>query len=277
MTDADAVKQKITWVFDTVATGYDHPALRFFPFCADTMINYLRPRPGSRVLDVATGTGAVAVAAGQVIGPQGRVQAIDLSEQMLARAQQNVTKMALKNVDFHVMDAEQLEFRHDYFDYVLCSFGLFFLPDMQAAVNSWMRVLKPEGKILFSIFQPQALEPMAEMFRSRIGAYGVNIESTAWKRLTESSQCQELLAQAGAEDIEVVQKQLGHHLNDAQDWWAVLWNSGFRGFLEQLGEQDRQRFQQEHLDEVAALAGDKGIWMDVGVHLASARKPGRNS
>ncbi len=133
--DAAAHKQAVTAIFDAVAAGYDSPALRFFPFSADRVLSRLRLRPGSKVLDAATGTGALAVALGQAVGPQGRVMGIDLSVAMLNRAEQNIKKMALDNVDLFEMDAEAPEFRSDYFDAVTCGFGLFFLPDMVAALK----------------------------------------------------------------------------------------------------------------------------------------------
>jgi len=51
------IKQHITSVFDTVASGYDNPSTRFFYFCADKMLDILEPKQNTRLLDIATGTG----------------------------------------------------------------------------------------------------------------------------------------------------------------------------------------------------------------------------
>ena len=91
-------KQRTTAVFDLVATGYDHPALRLFPFCADRLVDAIRPRPGQKILDIGTGTGAVATALAQSVLPSGRVQAIDLAENMIEQAVTNVGKRGLTNV-----------------------------------------------------------------------------------------------------------------------------------------------------------------------------------
>lgn len=132
----DVQKQTVAAVFNRVCQDYDHPALRFFPFTADRMVAHLQPRRGWKVLDVATGTGALA----QAVGEGGRVMAIDLAQGMLARAEQHVRKMALSNVDLLQMAAEEPEFRSQYFHAVTCSFGLFFLPDMARALAQWSRV-----------------------------------------------------------------------------------------------------------------------------------------
>ncbi len=267
------IKQKVTEVFDLVADGYDHPSLRFFPSCADALIHFIRPQPGSKILDVATGTGVAAVAAARTIGSSGRVQAIDLAEDMIEKAIMNVEKMALNNVDFHVMDAEQVEFKSNYFDAVMCSFGIFFLPDMQAALTNWLRVLKPGGQVAFTIFGETALRPMAEIFRAQMEQYGVEFDKTAWEKLNQKQHCEQLLDKAGATDIRVLEKQMGYHLDNADDWWAVIWNSGFRAYIEQLSPEQLAEFRIQHLQEVSKLATDKGLWMDVNVLFASGQKP----
>jgi len=119
--------QRIRTVFNTVAQGYDSPALRFFAFAADRLVDRVRIAPGEKVLDVAAGTGMVTVAAAQRAGPSGRVHAIDVAESMLERAEQNLRKMSPGNVDIHIMDAGHLEFRSNYFHVVCCGFGLFFM------------------------------------------------------------------------------------------------------------------------------------------------------
>jgi ubiquinone/menaquinone biosynthesis C-methylase UbiE len=71
--DAEQQKLEVRKLFDALAAGYDNPSTRFFPFCADRLVDLVDPRPGTRVLDVATGTGAVAVPLPQAVGPQGGV------------------------------------------------------------------------------------------------------------------------------------------------------------------------------------------------------------
>ena len=126
-------KQAITKVFDLVATKYDNSSLRFFPSCADKLVKIANITPNQKILDIATGTGMVALAAAQHLQDRGHVQAIDISENMIRQAQVNFKKAGIDNVDFHVMDAENLEFETNYFDIITCSYGLFFMPEMSAA------------------------------------------------------------------------------------------------------------------------------------------------
>lgn len=135
-------KTAVTQVFNLVSKLYDNPSLRFFPLCADKMVDYAKIKHGQKVLDVATGTGMVAIAAAQAIGNEGRVQAIDLSEGMIDTAQKNMSRTGLSNIDFHIMDGENLEFKNNYFDVITCSYGLFFMPDMPAALKMLVKSIK---------------------------------------------------------------------------------------------------------------------------------------
>jgi ubiquinone/menaquinone biosynthesis C-methylase UbiE len=279
MNDASQQKAGITSLFDELAAGYDAPALRFFPFCADRLVAYVQPAPGQKVLDVATGTGAVAVAMAQAVGPEGRVHAIDLSEAMMTRAEANVRKMALGNVDFHVMDAERLDFKNDYFHAAVCSFGLFFLPDMNAALRDWVRVTRPAGRVLFTSFGSQAFQPLMDRFAEQVVAFGGQLPSAqqgvrfATERLKSPEHCATLLREAGLEAVEVDKLQLGYHLASADDWWEVVWNSGFRALLNSIPPERREAFKAAHLQAVAELATEQGIWLDVEVRVARGRKP----
>ncbi|HEY5682550.1 MAG TPA: class I SAM-dependent methyltransferase [Sulfuricaulis sp.] len=268
---------RVISVFNLVADGYDDAALRFFPFCADRLVGRLNPAPGSKFLDVATGTGVVALAAAQAVGQQGRVMAIDLAETMLDRLQEKVAKFGVRNIDLHVMDAGSLDFRRDYFDYVACSFGIFLLPDMAAGLREWVRVLKPGGRVLFTAFGKRAFQPMMERLLTRLEHHGFmsaeEKSAMASIRLAEPERCRELLFQAGLKEIEVTTEQVGYHLKDESQWRDVLWNSGMRGRLENIPTAERADFMAQHLAEVHPLMTEKGLWLDVETHFAAGTKP----
>lgn len=268
---------QIARLFDLLADGYDRAALRFFPFAADRVAQRLVPRPGEKILDVATGTGAVAVALGQRLGGGGRVMAVDISERMLDRAYANVRRMALHNVDLHPMDAAALEFRSGYFDAVTCSFGLFFLQDMVEALREWRRVLKPGGRLLLTSFGEQAFQPLVAWFCATLrdcGGPAVDPADFAWQRLASAETCAQLLAEAGFEQIECASEQLGYHLQQPQEWWDIVWNSGFRGYLAGLDDAALERFRERHLERVGAGFTDGTLWLEVPVLFVNARVAG---
>lgn len=260
-------------VFNQVANGYDREALRFFPYTADRLIARLKPARGVKILDIATGTGVVALAAAQAVGTAGRVVGIDFAEGMLAQAEKKIRQFGVDNVDLHTMDAMQLDFRSAYFDSVVCSYGLFFLPDMLAALREWRRVLKPTGSLMFTSFGVAAFRPMIDLFMTRFDSYCPDARPVAAAKLNTPQQCRDLLVAAGFADVEVVSEPLGYHLKGAADWWEVVYNSGLRGMLDQLPADTRLTFQREHREEVGRLVAERGLWLNVETLFSFGRKP----
>ena len=260
-------------VFNLIAAGYDREALRFFPYAADRLIARLKPAHGIKILDIATGTGVVALAAAQAVGAAGRVVGIDLAEGMLEQAEKKLRQFGIDNIDLHSMDAMRLDFRSAYFDSAVCSYGLFFLPDMPAAVREWMRVLKPAGSLMFTSFGAEAFRPMIDLFMARFNCYCPGAKPAAAGRLNTPEQCRDLLTAAGYTDVEVASEPLGYHLKDAADWWEVVYNSGLRGMLDQLPQEYRLAFQREHREEVERLVSARGLWLNVETLFSFGRKP----
>ena len=269
--------ERTAGLFDRIAAGYDGAALRYSPFCADRMVIRLNPVPGSKILDVATGTGAVALAAAQAIGEGGRVIAIDMAGSMLDRLQEKIHKFGIRNIDLHVMDGAALEFRRDYFDYVVCSYGISFLSDMFTGIKEWARVTKPGGRIMFSVFGSQAFQPMMKLLVERLRNYEValldNDAPGFAMRLAGPERCRDLLQNAGLEDVTVTTEQCGYHLMDEVQWWDIVWNSAMREWIEKIPRQRIESFMKEHLDDVRSLGKNDGLWLDVQTHLASGKKP----
>ena len=271
--DAEQQVKNTINIFEQVAHGYDNPSMRFFPFCGDRIALHLQLKRGEKVLDIAAGTGAATIAAAQMILPDGRVQAIDLSQKMLDKAYENLKRAGLNNADFYVMDASVLDFKSQYFDAVICAFGLFFLPDMAAALKEWLRVLKPNGRLMYTSFTLKAFQPLADILREDLESFGIKWPEAKWQLLSTEEENRELLEQAGFTDLQFLQEQMGYHLKDVEDWWEVVMNSGFRGMINQIPAHKLEDLKKQHLDKVIQLYGDQGLWMDVETLFSNARRP----
>lgn len=102
-----ARKSRLRATFDHACSGYDRSPLRFFREGAVRLASFAGVEPGHRVLDVATGTGWVALAAAAMAGPRGTVVGIDLSPGMIARAREKARRRGLSNVAFRLGDVER--------------------------------------------------------------------------------------------------------------------------------------------------------------------------
>lgn len=266
-------KEFIRQTFNTVAPGYDRPALRFFPESAAHLVAQLQLAGDEHVLDVATGTGAVALSLAHCL-PEGQVTGIDMSDGMLRQATNKAAERGLGNAVFQAMDMTDLDFPPDRFHCATAAFALFFVADMEACLRGIVHRLKPGGQVVACGFSEASFAPNVDLFLARIERYGVEIPPLSWKRLSDEGLNHALLSAAGLADIRVVRRDLSYPLPDAEGWWDVLWYAGFRGLLSQLSEADLARFRTEHLAEIAALDRGQGIPLHVEVLYAQGRKPG---
>lgn len=136
--DTIKAKQQQTWS----SGDYGKIAWVTVPL-ADVLCDAVDLRPGATVLDVATGTGHVALAAARrfctAIG-------VDYVPTLLEVAQRRASAEAL-SVDFREGDAENLPFPDDSYDFVLSLVGVMFTPDQERAASELTRVCKPGGVI----------------------------------------------------------------------------------------------------------------------------------
>ena len=118
---------------------------------AGQLVKFAGVTSGQKVLDVACGTGVVAVTAAR----QGaRVTALDLTPELLARARENGETAAVA-VEWHEGDVEALPFADASFDAVLSQYGHIFAPRPAVAIGEMLRVLRPGGTIAFSTWPPE--------------------------------------------------------------------------------------------------------------------------
>ena len=116
------------------------------------LVEYARPAPGMRVLDLASGTGEPAISLAPLVAPLGHVTALDLSPELLEIAQERARQRGLTNFSTHPADANHLPFADASFDLVTSRFGVMFL--REDALREAYRVLKPGGRACFSAWGP---------------------------------------------------------------------------------------------------------------------------
>nr|MBA2596351.1 class I SAM-dependent methyltransferase [Chloroflexia bacterium] len=113
----------------------------------------LEPPPlGGRVIDVATGTGLVAVEAANRVGPTGTVLATDFIPEWEPHVAAAAADAGVTNVAFATMPAESLAVPDASFDVVYCQFGLMFMPDPIGALQEMLRVLRPGGRLGIAVW-----------------------------------------------------------------------------------------------------------------------------
>ena len=132
---------------------------------------------GQAVLDVACGTGVVARAAVERVGPSGSVTGVDLNEAMLT-----VARRLAPAVDWHRGDVAALPFDDDRFDAVVCQMAMMFFPDPVAALTEMARVARPGGTVAVLVPASVASSPgysrFADVVARHAGRDAVELVST---------------------------------------------------------------------------------------------------
>jgi demethylmenaquinone methyltransferase / 2-methoxy-6-polyprenyl-1,4-benzoquinol methylase len=129
-------------------------------------------KPGQRALDVAGGTGDLAMGLLRQVGKSGHVVLSDVNPAMLEIGRDRLLDRGfVGNVECIVADAERLPFEENSFDCVTIGFGLRNVTDKAAALNSMHRVLKPGGQLLvleFSTPVAPGLKPIYDAYSFRV-------------------------------------------------------------------------------------------------------------
>ncbi|MGA2188133.1 MAG: bifunctional demethylmenaquinone methyltransferase/2-methoxy-6-polyprenyl-1,4-benzoquinol methylase UbiE [Steroidobacteraceae bacterium] len=129
-------------------------------------------RPGQRALDVAGGTGDLALGMLRQVGKEGRVVLSDINPNMLERGRDRLIDAGfVGNVGLLVADAERLPFEDHSFHCLTIGFGLRNVTDKAAALRSMHRVLKPGGQLLILEFST----PVAPGLKPLYDAYSFNV------------------------------------------------------------------------------------------------------
>jgi SAM-dependent methyltransferase len=129
-----------------------------YPFVADVM------RDGDVVLDIGSGAGTDTLIASMLVGPQGKVHALDMTEAMLDKLRRNVQAMAVANVEPLHGNAEAIPLPDGSVDVVTSNGVLNLVPDKPRAFAEIARVLKPQGRLQISDIA--LTEPVSEKARS---------------------------------------------------------------------------------------------------------------
>jgi ubiquinone/menaquinone biosynthesis C-methylase UbiE len=252
--------------FEEAATGYDHPALRYFALSAVAMADCVVLTGDEHVLDVAAGTGHTAVQFARRV-PRGKVTAIDISPSMLSIAKAKTAAAGLRNVEVREMNMLDLAFPDCSFDVAVCAYGIFFVEDMLGLLRGIAAKVKPGGSLIVSTFTDTSFAPLAGLLIEQLAKYGVPVAPMASKHVASPEKCQALFAEAGLTQIDSIAKPLGYHLPSAEDWWALVMGAAFRGLIAHLPREQVDIFRREHLDAVSRLTTSEGIWLEVSAIL----------
>lgn len=269
-------KQQTSGIYNRAAAAYDQLGPHYFSYFGRRLVDLMQVPVGASVLDVATGRGAVLFPAAAAVGQSGRVVGIDFAATMVAETTKELALRGLTNAEVYQMDAEQLEFSAESFDYLLCGFAVFFFPQLVRTMAEFRRVLKPHGRIGLTTWG-NSYRAQAQWFDETVAAYLPRSPGVQPAFHTHAGM-EGVMEAAGFTNIQVISEVQEFIYRSKQEFWATLWSHGTRKSLETIeqtaGSQGLQRFKDEVFAKADAVMQADGIHQQFPVLYTLAVQPG---
>ena len=183
-------------VFDSVASKYDLMndlmSVGIHRLWKKATVQMSNLKANGSVLDVAGGTGDLAILFSEIVGNQGEVFLTDINEKMLEIGRDRVLDSGLLNVKSLVADAEELPFPDNSFDCISIAFGIRNVTNKDKALEEFYRCLKPKGRLLvleFSKPESNLLSDLYDLYSFNVLphlGHGIAGDSDRYEYLAES-------------------------------------------------------------------------------------------
>lgn len=268
---SDPAKIKAATTYNSAAEHFDDAPLAFWDRYGCRTVGRLDLKRGSSVLDAGCGTGASALPAAEVVGPQGTVLGVDLAEKLLKQARAKAAQRHLQNAEFRLADMTDLGLPDEYFDAAISVFSIFFAPDMPALVRELWRMVKPGGKLAITTWGHSFFEPVYTVWRAAVRAERPDLYAAfnPWDRITTPDQLHQVLRSSDVPDAQIVAESGSQLLRSPQDWLTIVLGSGLRGTIDAMDAATATRIQAQTVGWVL----DNGVTsIQTNVLYALARK-----
>jgi hypothetical protein len=126
---------------------------------SEWLVRRLDPKPGDTVLELAAGLADTGLMAARLVGESGRAIVTDFTTEMVAAARRRAEELGVQNAEFRVLDAERMDLKTESVDGVLCRWAYMLMIDPSAAFAETRRVLRPGGRLAFSVWAARERNP----------------------------------------------------------------------------------------------------------------------
>ncbi len=190
----------------------------------ETMLEWVAPRPGDRVLELACGPGGLGLAAADRVAPGGEVVLSDVAAEMASIAAARADALGLANVRTCVLDLEQIDQPDESYDAVLCREGLMFAFDPAQAAREIRRVVRTDGRVALSVWGPPDTNPWLKVVFDVVSAVvGMPMPPPGIPgpfSLGDGRVVGDLLCDAGFDDVSVTDVSTPLHADSFDEWWT---------------------------------------------------------
>jgi SAM-dependent methyltransferase len=216
-------------VWDAMAAGWEAGRQDLWAFShpvSEWLVDRIDPRPGQTILDVAAGLGDTGLLAARRLGTTGRVLVTDFAPGMVAAARRRAAELGLANAEFRELDAERMPLASASIDGVVCRWGYMLMADPGAAFGETCRVLRPNGRLAFSVFAAPERNPWASLIGGILVAGGHMPRpapgSPGIFALSDPARIRALLDAAGLASPDIAEMPLEWRFPGLDAYWRFL-------------------------------------------------------
>jgi ubiquinone/menaquinone biosynthesis C-methylase UbiE len=259
-------KQWVSEVFDRAAPQYGKKSSSFFSYFGKRLVEQVDIKPHDQILDIATGRGAVLFPLLEITG---KITGIDISQQMLHETSAELLEKGIDHVDLLHMDAENLDFPDNSFDFVFCGFALFFFPSVLKALAEFKRVLKQGGRLVVSTWGSDS--ELDKLINNEINNIAPTM-SLAATPIWSGLELQNILEKADFHNVQIREESKKFVHETAEAWWNSLWAHGTRSKFEQLSAEQLMCVHNNALKTAAQYVQEQGLEEKLQVFYGIAHK-----
>jgi ubiquinone/menaquinone biosynthesis C-methylase UbiE len=214
--------------YNMIAARYEDASSARAPIMT-RMLELAALAPGLSLLEVASGPGMLAREAARRMGAAADIVAADIAESALAEGRKRAAADGIVNIQFQIEDAEAMSFADASFDRVLCSMGLMHFPETGAAAREMLRVLRPGGSLVASVWGAEERVPFLACALDCLkrNLPPPRVERPSIFRFGSAAALTALIGNAGFGNISVETATIEAAIPDAATYW--------RNFLDLAG------------------------------------------
>jgi SAM-dependent methyltransferase len=225
----EAARQQSRATWNAVAPGWYAQREELWKFSrpvSEWMIRRLDPQPGDTVLELAAGLGDTGLMAARLVGESGRIIVTDFAPEMVTGARRRAEEIGVKNAEFRVLDAERMDLETDSVDGVLCRWAYMLTTDPAAAFAETRRVLRPGGKLAFSVWASRERNPALSLVGRVLELQGhippPEPEAPGAFVMADPGRTRELVVRAGFAEPEIEEVSFRFSFVDQEAFWRYL-------------------------------------------------------
>ena len=228
MPELAEAKQKSHATWESMAPGwrkYDDFIWSMSRHIGEAIVRGADPQPGQTVLDIACGPGDTGFKAAMRVGDSGKLIATDFSQGMVDVARDRAESLGINNGEFRTMDAENMDLADSSVDAIVCRWGFMLMTDPQAALKECHRVLKPGGRLSYSVWGAAERNAWVTLYGKVMKEQGYPPTGDPFGpggmfSMADEKTIRSMMDEAGFADVSVEEMEVHWRHDDFDDLWS---------------------------------------------------------